>query len=89
MARTIAGEGREEFGPFSEKYVDSLNTTNESDGSILTEMLRLVLLLVDVVLIISGCAELRSRAAEVLFKRLLCKMISQSNLVRLKKITLG
>ena len=53
MARTIAGEGREEFGPFLEKYVDSLNTTNESDGSILTEMLRLALSLVDVVLIIA------------------------------------
>jgi hypothetical protein len=51
VARTIAGEGREEFGPFSEKYVDSLNTTDKSDGSILTEMLRLALSLVDVVLI--------------------------------------
>ena len=54
MARTIAGEGREEFGSFSEKYVDSLNTTGESDGSILTEMLRPALSPVDVVLIIAG-----------------------------------
>jgi len=54
VARTIAGEGREEFGPFSEKYVDSLNTTGESDGSILTEMLRQALSPVDVVLIIAG-----------------------------------
>ena len=52
MARTIAGEGREEFGLFSEKNVDSLNTIDESDGSILTEMLRLAF--VDVVLIIAG-----------------------------------
>jgi len=54
VARTIAGEGREESGPFSEKYVDSLNTTDGSDGSILTEKLRPALFLVEGVLIIAG-----------------------------------
>jgi hypothetical protein len=64
VARTIAGEGREEFGPFSEKYIDSLNTTDESDGSILTEMLRPALLLVDVVLIIAGMRRIALKSCE-------------------------
>ncbi len=80
MARTIAGDGREEFGPFSGKYIDSLNTVDESDGSILTEMLRLALLLVDFVLIIAGMRRIALKSCRSLFKRLSYKMISRSNL---------
>ena len=65
MARTIAGEGREEFGPFSEKYVDSLNTTDESGGSILTEFLRPALSFVDVVLIIAVMRDVQNCVQEL------------------------